>query len=55
MIIPQPEDWENDTVTIPVSEYIQLTEEIKFLHILESMGVENWEGFEDALKEWRDF
>lgn len=54
MIIPQEGDWENDTVTIPVSEYIHLLEEVKFLRYLELQGVETWDGFTLALKAWRD-
>lgn len=54
MIIPMEDDYLNDTVTIPVEEYIQLQEENKFLRYLERFGVDNWEGYQDALKAWRD-
>lgn len=52
-VIPMIGDWEADTVTIPVSEYITLLEENKFLRVLESRGLDSWDGYDDALKAWR--
>jgi hypothetical protein len=37
------------TVTILESEYNQLTQAIHILESLEAAGVDNWEGYEDAL------
>lgn len=53
-IIAQKGDWENDTVTIPVDEYITLQQEVKFLRYLESHGVDSWEGYEMAIESWRN-
>jgi hypothetical protein len=53
VIIPQPDDMENDTVTIPVDEYLHMHDEIKFLRYLENNGVENWEGYDNAVLDWR--
>lgn len=52
-IIKHDGDWENDTVTIPLDEYMLLLQEVKFLHALEKCGVETWEGFETAMRFWR--
>ncbi len=53
-IVPQESDFENDTVTIPVDEYLHLLNEVKFLRYLEHIGVDNWEGYQEAIKVWRD-
>lgn len=47
------EDWEEDVVTISVDEYIRLNEGIGFLMELKKCGVENWEGFDEALSYWK--
>lgn len=52
-IIVQPEDWIGDVVTIPVDEYIELQQEVKFLRILESYGIDNWEPYQLAVRDWR--
>lgn len=48
------DDVMNDTVTIPVDEYIALHEEVKFLRYLHNLGVEEWEGYALAVKAWRN-
>lgn len=40
---------ENKTVTISEQEYKDLINDQKFLEALRAAGVDNWEGFDDAL------
>lgn len=54
VIIPAEGDWEQDNVTISVDEYITLLAESKFLKYLETLGIENWDGYQDALHQWRN-
>lgn len=49
MIIPNEGDFEGDTVTIPVDEYIELTDSDEFLACLHQAGVDNWEGYQHAV------
>lgn len=39
---------EGDTVTISKSKYDELIEESRWLNCLESAGVDNWEGIDEA-------
>ena len=41
---------DGETVTIPQEEYKQLKRDAKRLRHLEGAGVDNWEGFTDALE-----
>lgn len=52
-IIVRPEDWVEDVVTIPVTEYIHLKEEERFLRYLENNDIQEWEKFEACLEAWR--
>lgn len=54
MIIPTLGDLEADTVTVTVDEYMTLLQEVKFLRYLEQFGIQEWEGFEQAVNAWRD-
>lgn len=36
---------ESDTVTIPLSEYLSLREDVAKLRRLEAAGVDNWDGY----------
>jgi hypothetical protein len=38
-----------ETITITVGEYEKLKEDQRFLDALRSCGVDNWEGFDDAV------
>lgn len=38
------------TVTIPESEYDQLMRDADKLSCLEAMGVDNWQGYDDAME-----
>lgn len=38
------------TVTIPEKEYISLIEDSKFLQALQMMGVDNWSGYDEAIR-----
>lgn len=41
---------EKETVTISTDEYAQLLRDSEFLECLIACGVDNWEGYSDALK-----
>ena len=41
---------ENETVTIPKEEYEKLLDDSDMLNCLESCGVDNWEGYDDAVE-----
>jgi len=43
---------DNDFVTISVEEHIRLIERDKFLEALEYAGVDNWEGYSEAKREY---
>ena len=45
-------DPEN-TITLSVSEYKQLLEDSRKLDLLREFGVDNWDGFGDAIQEYR--
>lgn len=38
-----------ETITINKTEYDQLLKDSKMLECLEAAGVDNWEGYDDAL------
>lgn len=38
------------TVTIPKSEYDQLMHDADKLSCLEALGVDNWQGYDDAME-----
>lgn len=45
------------TVTITVKEYESLQKDLQWLNALECAGVDNWEGYEEAisiLEEWEN-
>ena len=41
-------DLTEETITIPLKEYIQLQKDSDWLYFLECVGVDNWEGFDEA-------
>jgi len=41
------------TVTITIEEYDRLLKSELQLECLEGMGVDNWDGFDDAMEEYR--
>lgn len=43
-----------DTITIPVSEWNRLNADSAILEALEAGGVDNWEGYDDALESLSD-
>jgi hypothetical protein len=40
--------------TLPLQELLSIVEDAKFLALLLDNGVDNWEGFEDALRQFKD-
>lgn len=42
------ETAKEETVTITVKEYNRLQEDANFLEALRTVGVDNWEGYEEA-------
>lgn len=44
---------QEETVTISKKVYDQLLDSQIFLDCLESMGVDNWSGYDEAVKEYR--
>ena len=38
-----------ETVTISKTEYDKIQEQLKWLYALESAGVDNWQGIEEAI------
>lgn len=53
-VIPTEGDFEDDTVTIPVSEYLHLLSEVKFLRYLEYFEIEKWSSYAEAIDAWRN-
>lgn len=45
---------ETITITITKEEYDELVESRLILYALEAAGVDNWEGYGDALVDYRD-
>jgi hypothetical protein len=43
-----------ETVTISKKEYDELLEESKKLSALESWGVDNWSGYDEAMRDLRE-
>lgn len=43
----------DDTITIPRSEYEEIKRNSYFLMCLESAGVDNWDGYEYAQRDYR--
>jgi hypothetical protein len=43
-----------DTITIPIEEYNQLVEDQRILDALHAGGVDNWEGYDEALSGFSD-
>lgn len=41
-------DYKNSVVSIPINDYHEMLDRLKFLDALESAGVDNWEGFSFA-------
>ena len=39
-----------ESITIPITEYESLIKDAFFLQCLESGGVDNWEGYEEAIE-----
>lgn len=44
----------NETVTISIEEYEQLLDSAHFLECLQAMGVDNWQGYDDACKMYQE-
>lgn len=44
----------DEMVTIPKKEYDQLLKESLKLSMLEGYGVDNWQGYDDAMSEYYD-
>jgi hypothetical protein len=44
-----------EMITITKSEYYNLIEKEVLLSCLENRGVENWDGYDEAIKEYRDW
>jgi hypothetical protein len=44
---------DNETVTISKKEYEDLLDSQLWLDCLESAGVDNWGGYDEAIKEYR--
>lgn len=42
---------ESDTITIPLRSYTDMQRDIARLRALEEAGVDNWEGYSDAVAE----
>lgn len=49
------ETSEQETVTIPKSEYSKLKSSEVKLEFLEAHGVDNWNGYEDAIEEFHNW
>ena len=52
-VLKQLIDNPNDYTIIKKSEYEDLLDRQLFLYCLESSGVDNWEGYEEARNEYR--
>ena len=44
-----------ETITISTREYEQLLKDQLWLQCLEEAGIDNWEGFDEALNIWREY
>lgn len=44
----------SETVTVSLEEFNRLQERDNFLSCLEACGVDNWEGFDDAVDMYRE-
>lgn len=44
-----------ETVTITKEEYERLLEEVAFLECLRACGVDNWQGYDDAVEMMEEF
>lgn len=47
-------ETETETVTISKDEYETLKRDQLFLHCLESNGVDNWDWYDEAVREYDD-
>ena len=47
-------DVEQGTITIPLEEYQSLKQDEAFIQVLEHHGIDNWEGFEEALSDFQE-
>ena len=45
---------DEETITISLKEYKSLKEDEAFLAILESNGVDSWDGYDDSLAHFQD-
>jgi phage pi2 protein 07 len=45
---------DNDTVTIPKAEYDRLLLDRESLQELRAAGADNWEGYDDAMRAFRE-
>ena len=53
-LLRKQKDQMSDTVTISASEYKQLLKAQAKLDALEGAGVDNWQGYDDAMDLYRD-
>ena len=49
------EEQSTEMVTIPKSEYYSLIDRDVLLSCLENRGVDNWDGYDGAIQEYRDW
>ena len=42
------------TVTIPEEEYNDLLDDAEFLRALRMAGVDNWDGYDDAIEQYQE-
>lgn len=43
-----------DFITIPMAEYLSLKEDEHWRQVMESWGVDNWIGYDEAISEFYD-
>lgn len=46
---------EEDTVTISQGEYRELKDDQNFLRALQAAGVDNWEGYDEAVEAFHEW
>ena len=44
----------DDMITITVAEYERLVDGVRFLECLQHAGVDNWDGYDFALEEYKE-
>jgi hypothetical protein len=45
----EPTEQDQSTITITLAEYQELVKASKELNVLHQMGVDNWDGYEEAI------